>query len=48
MAAIDEAEQLLSRLSRADKAQLLQWVVRDLGDSHPGVESNPNVSGGEA
>src|SRR4051794_26626282 len=48
MAAIHEAEQLLSRLSRADKAQLLQWVVRDLGDAHPGVESHPDVAGGEA
>ena len=48
MAAIDEAEELLSRLSRADKAQLLRWVVRDLADSHPGVESHPDVAGGEA
>ncbi len=43
-----EAEKLLSAMTRAEKAQLLQWVVRDLGDSFPGIENNPNVSGGEA
>ena len=47
MAAIQDAEQLLARMSRAEKAQLLQWVVRDLGDAYPGVESLPGVCGGE-
>ncbi len=42
-----EAEKLLAHMTRAEKAQLLQWVVRDIGDSFPGIESNPNVSGGE-
>jgi len=44
---IQEAEKLLSLMSRAEKAQLLQKVVRDLGDAFPGIESTPNVSGGE-
>ncbi|MGH7495473.1 MAG: DUF433 domain-containing protein [bacterium] len=48
MNAYQEAEKLLSEMTRAEKAQLLQWVVRDLGDSFPGIESNPHVSGGEA
>ncbi len=48
MNTFQEAEKLLSAMTRAEKAQLLQWVVRDLGDSFPGIESNPNVSGGEA
>jgi uncharacterized protein (DUF433 family) len=48
MAAIHEAEQLLMRMSRAEKAQLLQWVVRDLGDSQIGIETRPDVLGGEA
>ena len=48
MTAIREAEQLLGRMTRAEKAQLLQWVVRDLGDTHPGIESRPDVAGGEA
>jgi uncharacterized protein (DUF433 family) len=38
---------MLSELTKAEKAQLLQWVVRDLGESFPGIESTPNVCGGE-
>ena len=38
---------LLSTLSRAEKAELLQWVARDLSNSFPGIESNPNICGGE-
>ncbi len=47
MSALQDAEKLLSGLTRAEKAQLLQWVVRDLGDAHPGIESRPGVCGGE-
>ncbi len=47
MSAIQEAEKLLPSLTRAEKAQLLQWVARDLGDAFPGVESIPGVCGGE-
>ena len=47
MNALREAEEALSRLNRAEKAQVLQWVVRDLGDAFPGVESATGVSGGE-
>ncbi|MEW6350889.1 MAG: DUF433 domain-containing protein [Thermodesulfobacteriota bacterium] len=43
----EDWEHLLSTMSRADKAQLLQWIVRDLGDAFPGIESNPGVCGGE-
>ena len=42
-----EAKKLLAKMSRSVKAQVLQWVVRDLGDSFPGIEINPVVSGGE-
>jgi uncharacterized protein (DUF433 family) len=34
-------------MSRAEKAQVLQWVVRDLGDAFPGIESRPDINGGE-
>ncbi len=34
-------------MSPAEKAQLLQWVVRDLGDAFPEIESNPAVCGGD-
>lgn len=47
MNTLQQFEQLLSRLKRAEKARLLQWVAQDLGDSFPGIESTPNVSGGE-
>jgi uncharacterized protein (DUF433 family) len=42
-----EAEVLLTRMSLAEKATLLQWVARDLGAS-PGIASDPAVFGGEA
>ena len=45
--AMQEAETLLSRMTRAEKAQLLQSVVRDLGDAFPGIESTAGVAGGE-
>jgi uncharacterized protein (DUF433 family) len=44
---VQQAEKLLAAMTRAERAQLLQWVVRDLGDAFPGIESNPNVCGGE-
>jgi uncharacterized protein (DUF433 family) len=47
MERIQEAEKLLSEMTRAEKAQVLQWVVRDLGDAFPGIESIPDVCGGE-
>src|SRR5713226_8734561 len=47
MSTLLEAEKLLSAMTRAEKAQLLQWVVRDLGDAFSGVDSIPGVCGGE-
>lgn len=47
MSRLQEAEKLLAGMTRAEKAQLLQWVVRDLGDAPPGVDSVPGVCGGE-
>ena len=48
MTTTQQFEKLLSNMSRAEKAQLLQWVTRDLGDAFPGIESRPDVVGGEA
>jgi uncharacterized protein (DUF433 family) len=42
-----ESEKLLAEMTRAEKAQLLQWLVRDLGDAFPGVENRPGVIGGD-
>jgi uncharacterized protein (DUF433 family) len=46
MSKLQEAEKLLTDMSRSEKAQLLQWVARDLGDVLPGIESIPGVCGG--
>jgi len=45
---LKQVEHLLRDLNRGEKAQLLQWVVQDLGDAHPGIESEPSVCGGAA
>ena len=47
MSTIQEAEKLLTTMTRAEKAQLLQWVARDLGDAFPGIDSQPDICGGE-
>ena len=47
MNALAQMEKLLTTMTRAEKAQVLQWVARDLGDAVPGVESTPGVCGGE-
>ena len=47
MSVLSAAEELLAKLSRAQKAQVLQWAARDLGDAFPGIESRPGVCGGE-
>ena len=47
MHALQEIEHLLATLTRAEKAQLLQWVATDLGEAYPGIESSPEVCGGE-
>jgi uncharacterized protein (DUF433 family) len=47
MSALEAAEALLATLNRAEKAQVLQWVAKDLGDAFPGIESRPGVCGGE-
>jgi uncharacterized protein (DUF433 family) len=47
MSTLQETEKLLSKMTRGEKAQVLQWVVRDLGEAFPGIESLPGVSGGE-
>jgi uncharacterized protein (DUF433 family) len=48
MNSVQEAEQILSTLSRAEKAQVLEWIVRDLGDYYPGIEKTPGICGNSA
>lgn len=47
MSTLQEAEKLISKMTRAEKAQVLQWVVHDLGDVFPDIESTEGVCGGE-
>lgn len=47
MSTLEEIERILARMTRAEKAQVLQWVVRDRGDSFPGIDSSPEICGGE-
>jgi len=42
------SEKEISELSRGEKAQLLQWLMKDLGDDFAGIESRPDVCGGAA
>lgn len=48
LAALRDLEPIIAGLKPAEKAQILQWIARDLGDAFPGIESVPGVSGGEA
>ncbi len=41
-------QEVQSRLARPEKAQLLQWVVNDLGEAFPGIANTPGVCGGVA
>ncbi len=47
MNALSQVEGLLPGLSRAEKARLLQMVAEDLGDAFAGIESTPDVCGGD-
>ncbi len=44
MTVVDDAEKLVARMSRAEKAQLMQTIARDLGDAIPGIERTPGIS----
>ena len=48
MSTVREVENLLASMSRAEKAQLLQRVARDLKDTPPGTEITAGVCGGAA
>ncbi len=47
MASLSDFEKLLPSLSPGEKAQILKWVVLELGDAFPGIDSRPEVCGGE-
>ena len=45
--ALREVEKLLPSLSAGEKAQLLKWVTQDLGGVFPGIDSHPDICGGD-
>ena len=45
---IQQLEPQLSALSRAEKAELVQRLVREIIDAWPGIEKNTEVASGEA
>ena len=47
MANLSDFEKLLPELSPGEKAQILKWVVQELGEAFPGIDSRPYVCGGE-
>ena len=46
MASLADFEKMLPAFSRGEKAQILKWVVRELDDDFPGIDSRPDVCGG--
>ena len=48
MSTLAEIEAATDTLTPGEKASLLQKVARDLGQSFPGIDSEPAVCGGEA
>lgn len=45
---LDELEPQVAKLSRAEKAHLLQVLARDIANSWPGIEKTEGVVGGDA
>jgi uncharacterized protein (DUF433 family) len=43
-----ELEETITTLSPAEKAQVLQWLARDLGGAFPGIDSTPDILSGAA
>lgn len=48
MNSIQEAEQILSTMTCAEKAHVLEWIVRDLGNYYPGIEKTLSICGNSA
>ena len=47
MDALHLVEDLLPKLTRSEKAQVLRLVAQDLAGEFPGIESTPDVCGGD-
>jgi uncharacterized protein (DUF433 family) len=47
MTTLEKVRDLLPAMSLGEKAQVLQWLARDISGAFPGIESSPNVFGDE-
>lgn len=47
MSTVEQAEALVAKMTRGEKARLLQHVARDLGDAYPGIDVTDGVVGGD-
>ncbi len=47
MTRLEQVWEMLPRMTLGEKAQLLQWIAREIGDAYPGIETSPDVAGGE-
>ncbi len=47
MSSLTDFQNMLPAFSRGEKTQILKWVVRELDDDFPGVDSRPGVCGGD-
>lgn len=47
MGSLGDLEKILQTLSPGEKAQILRWVVQDLGGAFPGIDSRVDVCGGD-
>lgn len=47
MATLSDFEKLLPKRSPGEKAQILKWVVQELEGAYAGIDSRPDVCGGE-
>lgn len=47
MTTLERIRELIPDITAAEKAELLQWIVRDMGGAFPGIESRPGVLGGD-
>ena len=45
---LKELEPQLTDLTRAEKAQIVQSLVRDIANVWPGIQKTPGVTGGDA
>jgi len=43
----EKVREILPTMSAGEKAQVLQWLAREIGGAYPGIESTPTVLGGE-